>query len=77
MAYQHSEKLAKVQELLARTIDRVSSSPERRSEILQIQLRRPGAYIRPEAGCYGVCLVFAVEQAGTLRKARKYRHSLA
>lgn len=34
MAYQHSEKLAKVQELLARTIDGVSSSPERWSEFL-------------------------------------------
>lgn len=34
MAYQHSEKLAKVQELLARTIDDISSSPERWSEFL-------------------------------------------
>ena len=34
MAYQHSEKLAKVQELLARTIDGVSSSPERWSGFL-------------------------------------------
>ena len=84
MAYQHSEKLAKVQKLLARTIDGVSSSSERWSGFLSTAGAKfykynfaDQALIFAQRPMLRRALRFAVEQAGTLRKARKYRHSLA
>ena len=85
MAYQHSEKLAKVQKLLARTIDGVSSSSERWSGFLSTAGAKFYKYNfadqalifaqRPDATA---CASFSLwNRLGTLRKARKYRHSLA